>query len=176
MPRLGLMSDTHGREATARAAVSLLMGKGIDLLIHLGDVGSAGVLDAMVQPAKEPGGILQAHTVFGNTDWNAADLAAYARAVGIVPHDDLGWLDFSTCTVAFTHGHLPEVLAQAMQRQPTYLFHGHTHRMRDEKSGITRMINPGALHRAPKHTVALLDTESDSLEFFEVAAGHSPAV
>ncbi|RLS46748.1 MAG: metallophosphoesterase, partial [Planctomycetota bacterium] len=50
-----------------------------------------------------------------------------------------------------------------------YLLHGHTHVCRDERHGATRIINPGALHRASEFTVALLDTDSDELQFLVVA-------
>ena len=40
---------------------------------------------------------------------------------------------------------------------------------RDERFGKTRIINPGALHRASEKTVALLDLATDQLEFIRVA-------
>ena len=42
--------------------------------------------------------------------------------------------------------------------------------LRDERIGRTRVINPGALQRARRYTVALLDTEMDALELFELPA------
>ena len=39
----------------------------------------------------------------------------------------------------------------------------------DQRIGRTRIINPGALHRASPKTVALLDTERDKLERIVVA-------
>jgi predicted phosphodiesterase len=44
-----------------------------------------------------------------------------------------------------------------------YLFHGHTHVARDDRFGPTRVINPGALHRAGTYTVATLDLATDTL-------------
>ena len=49
-----------------------------------------------------------------------------------------------------------------------WLLHGHTHQVRDERIGRTRIINPGALQRARRYTVGLLDTESDSLDVLEI--------
>jgi predicted phosphodiesterase len=51
-----------------------------------------------------------------------------------------------------------------------YLLHGHSHLTRDERVGRTRIINPGALHRAREKTVALLDTATDALKFITVNA------
>ena len=45
---------------------------------------------------------------------------------------------------------------------------GHTHIKRDEKIGKTRVINPGALFRIYPYTIALLDVETDRLEFVKI--------
>ena len=50
----------------------------------------------------------------------------------------------------------------------TVVVYGHTHEKRDEVVHNTRCINPGALHRAPVYTVAVLDTEDDTLTFYEL--------
>ena len=42
------------------------------------------------------------------------------------------------------------------------------HLRRDERVGRTRIINPGALHRAKQYTVATLDLSCDKLEFHVV--------
>jgi hypothetical protein len=39
---------------------------------------------------------------------------------------------------------------------------------RDERVGKTRLINPGALHRTPQRSVAVLDTATDGLHFLKV--------
>ena len=48
------------------------------------------------------------------------------------------------------------------------MIHGHTHRQADRREGRTRIINPGALHRAATKTVAILDTVEDELHFLEI--------
>jgi predicted phosphodiesterase len=50
-----------------------------------------------------------------------------------------------------------------------YLLHGHSHEVRDERVGRTRIINPGALCRAARYTAAILDPDADALEVLEVA-------
>ena len=45
-----------------------------------------------------------------------------------------------------------------------YLLQGHTHQFEDTRIGRTRIINPGALHRANPKSIVLLDTETDRLE------------
>ena len=68
----------------------------------------------------------------------------------------------------FLHGHDTSAFDQAISEQPTYLCHGHSHVKLDEQRNGSRIINPGALFRAPEYTVALLDTDADAVEFFAV--------
>jgi predicted phosphodiesterase len=56
------------------------------------------------------------------------------------------------------------------EQRPDYLLFGHSHRTTDQRVGPTRMINPGALHRARTWTVALLDLESDVVKFLQIDA------
>lgn len=49
------------------------------------------------------------------------------------------------------------------EQQHDYLFQGHTHQREDVTFGRTRLINPGALHRANPRTAALLDLETGEL-------------
>jgi predicted phosphodiesterase len=75
--------------------------------------------------------------------------------------------------VAATHGHQGDQL-QAFIRSGRYdyVFHGHTHRRRDERVGDTRVINPGALGgvRYENRSVAILDLTRGALESLPIAA------
>ena len=156
---LGLLSDSHGRVEPTRTAVQLLLDRGAELLIHLGDVGSRNVIDELVgRPA---------HLVFGNCD-DERDLAEYARCMNLIVDHPLGMLTIDGRRVAFTHGHIPDAMINALSQEADYLLHGHTHEVCDQRRGATRIINPGALHRAPRYTAALLDPGTGSLEIIEV--------
>ncbi len=79
---------------------------------------------------------------------------------------DEGWLERLICDN-------PEILGLGKVRllseqKHDYLLQGHTHVRHDERIGKTRVINPGALHRAREKTVALLDTATDRLVFLPV--------
>ncbi|MFM9181050.1 MAG: metallophosphoesterase family protein, partial [Phycisphaerales bacterium] len=110
------------------------------------------------------------HLVWGNCDWNRGTLERYARDLGIAVHGDAGELEIDGSRVAFTHGHEPVPMRDAVATGAAYLVHGHTHERRDERRGGTRIVNPGALHRAPTFTVAVLVPAEDRLEFVEVPA------
>lgn len=173
VPRLGLLSDSHAHGDITRRAVDLLLREGIDRLIHLGDIGSTDVLDALLAPARiDPGAtssIIPASAVLGNTDaFDRADLARHAAALGIEFDECAGRLATERGELIYLHGDDEVAMARALARRPVYLCHGHTHQRRDERLGPTRIINPGALYRAREHTVALLDTASDVLKFYRV--------
>jgi predicted phosphodiesterase len=48
------------------------------------------------------------------------------------------------------------------------LLHGHSHRMRNERVGRTRVVNPGALHRAAVRTVGIVELPALAVAFYEV--------
>lgn len=169
MPRIGLLSDSHGRAKTTRQAVDVLLSHDVNLLVHLGDVGTVEVIDALAAESQDGSGrAIESHLVFGNTDWDSVALARYARDLGVRVDDPVGRLPVEDGTLVFCHGHQFDVLDQALAEQVRYLCHGHTHRARDQRQGSTRVINPGALFRARQYTVAVLDTAADDLTFFAV--------
>jgi len=191
---LGLLSDTHGDAAMAAAAVRLFNEHKATAIIHLGDVGTDDVLEELV--GFRDG---EVHLVFGNCD-DAVLRGRHAERLGLQVHHPAGLIEWDGRRVGFTHGHLidlrdPRIVEQFILRAPgvralgsrgganfdgqvDYLLHGHSHQQRDERierpTGFTRVINPGALHRAAQLTVALLEPESDRLQFFELAPGPGP--
>lgn len=168
MPRIGLLSDTHGHAATARRAVALLVSQQVDLMLHLGDVGSTAVLDALVVAAPGSASPLPVRVVFGNSDPDREELASHARAIGIVVDDPTGTVDLDGQQLVFTHGDVSGVINDAIDRGVRYICHGHTHRVIDDRVRRSRIINPGALYRAPKLTVAVLDTDADKLSIHDL--------
>jgi len=178
LPKIGLLSDSHGRVRTTDAGVGRLLDEGAEVLVHLGDVGTVEVIDALAVPGPggRPGGgvgraargMIEAHLVFGNVDWDRAELANYAEDLGIVVDHPAGELETETGVFAYCHGHDEPVMQRYLDAGVAYLAHGHSHRTRDERVGDTRVINPGALFRADKYTVALLDTASGALTFYEL--------
>ena len=71
--------------------------------------------------------------------------------------------------IAVCHGH-EHAFHQLLEQDSEidYLLHGHTHRKADRRIGSMRVINPGALYRVLRPTVALLDVTSDTLRFLDV--------
>jgi predicted phosphodiesterase len=154
--------------ANTAKAVALLVDHGADCLVHLGDVGSLEVIDQLLAKREGQDGIIPAHLVFGNVDWDADELAIYARELGIIVHRPMGKLELAGKKVWFAHGDNPDRVEQAIAQHVDYFCQGHTHTPADESVGSTRIINPGALFRAARYTVALLDVASGRLEWIDV--------
>lgn len=169
MPRVGLLSDSHGRAEVTRKGVHALLDSGIDLLVHLGDIGTVEVIDELAVQRPDTGRQVPARLVFGNTDWDAGPLGEYARHLGVRVDHPVGEIALEHGELVFCHGHQAKVMHAALARGVRYLCHGHTHQASDRKSGATRVINPGALCRAHRYTVAVLDTDTDELTFITIA-------
>jgi putative phosphoesterase len=168
VPRIGLLSDSHGRASTTEQAARLLVGEGADELIHLGDLGGIEVLDALLQPGDR--GMLPVRIVFGNVDFDVGPMRRYADSLGIEVAHPVGSLPLEEGELRFTHGHETEHVDAAIRDGARYLCRGHTHEARDERVGSTRIVNPGALFRAARYTAAIIDTDADVVSFFPVAA------
>ena len=144
--RLGLIADTHG---LVRPGVHEVF-RGVDRILHAGDVGGAEVLD-------ELGLLAPVTAVYGNVDTGSlrrrlprvAEVEIDGFAV-VVTHGD--WLDSRT----------PEALKEAFPKADVIVF-GHTHRalIRDLPD-FTVVVNPGAAGASrfdAKPSVAIMETE-----------------
>ncbi len=160
--RIGILSDSHGRAEITRRAVTILLDAGSEMLMHLGDLESEETIDELAGH--------NAHIVFGNCDFNANSMAGYARHLDVNVDHPMGVIQVDSARIAFTHGHLAHLMRAALADGVDYLLHGHTHEMRDERIGKTRVINPGALFRASRYTAAVLDPETDQLEIIDVTS------
>ena len=158
---IGILADTHNEIRRTEHAVEILHNKGAELLVHCGDITGHEIVQIC--------SALPLYFAFGNHDSDSVRVLEKAAS-------DNG----STCLawggefvamdkrIAVVHGHLTTDLQPLLVQQPDYLLSGHSHRMHDFRVGVTRRINPGALHRADVFSVATLDLESDTLEFLTI--------
>lgn len=157
--RIGILSDTHDQRARTAQAVSLLIAQGADVLIHCGDLTSPEVV-------YECAG-LPSHFVFGNNDFDQEELRRAMTVVGGTCLELGGTLTLDGRRIAVTHGDSVARIRRLAAEGPDFLLFGHTHVPSDYREGPTRYINPGALHRAPRWTVAMLDLATDEVRFFD---------
>lgn len=158
--KIGILADSHGRAARTGTAIRTLEDAGAEFLIHLGDIETESVIDEMVGR--------DTRIVFGNMDWNVSSLTSYAQSVGITVDHPIGRVTIDGKVIAFTHGDQEPLMRDALAEGVDYLLHGHSHTLRDERVGETRIINPGALCRARRYTAAVLDPASDDLRILEI--------
>ncbi|HMP01790.1 MAG TPA: YfcE family phosphodiesterase [Gemmatales bacterium] len=164
---IGLLSDTHDHQARTERAVQLLVDAGAEIFIHCGDLTGPRIVHACsVRPC---------YFVFGNNDvWGPGDQASAdtlrnaALEAGATCLDWGGIVTLDGKSLAVTHGHLASEERHLLAHRPDYLLSGHTHVRHDHRASGVRLINPGALHRASEHTVALLDLATDELRFLRV--------
>jgi hypothetical protein len=162
--KVGIVSDTHGNLRALEAALKVLSSKGAEAVVHCGDVGNSACIRLMGACG------LPVYVVAGNMDRHVEELAEAAGACGV---NFLGKvIQFPVSpgvSIAVTHGDDPGVLGGLIEcGQFRYVCRGHTHRPDQRRVGGVRVINPGALERTRRRTVALLDTEQDTLEHLAV--------
>jgi uncharacterized protein len=161
---IGILSDTHNQMKRTAAAIQLLHSERAELFFHCGDLTDPDIVGICA--------LLPCYFVFGNNDVYRGDeiQAAINQADGAV---SLGWggeVELAGKRIAVTHGHLIKEYRRLLATNPDYLFTGHSHVAADHREGVTRFINPGALHRAQEFTVALLNLANDNLKFLQVPA------
>jgi uncharacterized protein len=158
--RVGVLSDTHNQiERTARA-IELLKDRGATVFFHGGDITEEGIIELFEG--------LEAYFAFGNNDRDRGALERAMKAAGLVCLGEGGEVGIGPRRIALTHGHNKIVLRKLLSASPDFLFLGHSHRKRSERVGSTRLINPGALHRANPKTVACVGLDPIEVEFVEV--------
>src|SRR5262249_31614106 len=103
--------------------------------------------------------------VFGNCDSDLAGMKRTMDQIGATLHEHFGNLEIEGRTIAWLHGD-DAGLFRDVDRSGhfDFLFYGHTHVAEEHRTGPTRVINPGALHRARVKSFVVLDLPSGKLE------------
>jgi uncharacterized protein len=158
--KIGILSDTHDQVERTSLAVSTLIEAGVEVLVHCGDITRPAVV-------LECSG-LPCYYVFGNNDYDHDSLGRAIRGSGGVSLGRGGMIELDGKRIAVTHGDSSREVRRLVGLDPDYLLFGHSHVATDDRQGATRWINPGALHRADPHSVAVLDLGTDVLEFLTI--------
>lgn len=160
---VGIMSDSHGDAAATARAVALLDHRGAKKLFHCGDLCGEAVLDELAGH--------DCAFVWGNCDHPTPTLRTYVESLGLPWPEPPVRAELNGKRIAVYHGHERGFSRAANEPGQNYIFYGHTHVAADQRSDRCRLINPGALHRARIHTVALLELMTDRLEFLRLDTG-----
>jgi len=159
--QIGIVSDTHGHSTFAQSAAYMLETFSVEQVLHCGDIGSTGVVEIF---SKWP-----AHYVYGNTDDSREALQEEIEASGGKYYGQIADIELDNRRIGMTHGD-DQALLMRMIRSAEYdlVCSGHTHQVNVRQVGQTLALNPGALFRAAKHTIAIVDLATMHHEIVEV--------
>lgn len=156
--KIAIISDTHNNLNNIQLARRVILTQDIGAVIHCGDLTDADVLDYF--------GDFRLYCVFGNGDY-APEVEE--RVMWLGEENKAGEsleLVLASRRIFVTHGHWHSLLREAIESGSyDYVFHGHTHRFKDEKVANTRVINPGSLggKRVENRSFVILDLADGAL-------------
>jgi putative phosphoesterase len=155
--QIAILSDTHSRYATVEKALQMLQDRKINVLLHCGDIEDSETVWLFQG--------FTAHFVFGNCDTERHGIRQAVHGIGETLYDGYGFVELEGVKIAFTHGDDQRLLHELeTSRAFDFLFYGHTHKAEEHRTGPTRVINPGALHRANPKTFVVLDLATRAVE------------
>lgn len=160
---IGLISDSHDNIADLKKAFGVLESRGVELVLHAGDVISSGMCYAY------EGFDMDLKLVYGNNDGDRVGIKHDFEEFGAKHLGDFGEIEVDGMKIALLHG-TDEAVVNALASSGLYqiVVRGHSHRYNVEtnpKSG-TMVINPGEIwgHFTGNLNAAVLDTSTLSVE------------
>jgi putative phosphoesterase len=176
---VGIVADTHDNLSLAESAVETFTDRGVDVVVHCGDVvapftaqlfdGCERTDGSRASSAQRADGAWEFHAVRGNNDGEWA-LQDAIEAFGTY-HGEMAELTVDGAEIGVYHGTSQAIVdALVASANYDYVLHGHTHERTHEVYEGTVQIDPGGIpfEGAPEpFSVAVLDTETGDVEFEE---------
>ncbi|MBI9019916.1 MAG: metallophosphoesterase family protein [Verrucomicrobia bacterium] len=164
--KIGIISDTHGQVDLALSAAREFIFRGVEAVLHCGDIGCDMVLTEMAAMFHTLG--IRLYAVLGNCDI-AERWDFYPEDIGVEVLGRFGELELAGKKIAIVHSDDERAFADAAVADCyDYLFSGHSHVRHDKQICRTRLINPGAAGRGMHPSCAVLDLVEDQLDFFTI--------
>lgn len=158
--KIGLMSDTHNNVDITKKALSIFKDKGIDLILHAGDLTSPKMLDLFKG--------LKCKFVLGNGDIDSEELNNISENLWCTCIEDHCTFEIDNKKFILFHGNNVLLFRKAVEcGEYDYIIKGHTHIFENYISNKSRVINPGALY-GEELSIAILDTETDKVEMIRI--------
>ena len=134
---LGVVSDTHNRISNVEKIIDIFNEKGVDKVIHTGDITNANTLNRFSRLDCPFIG------VYGNNDLQEIGLAEVAKKNRFNFQLPPLLLKINNKKIAIFHE--PDEVEFFIEKDPSIdiVIHGHTHRYRNEQIGKVRVFNPG---------------------------------
>jgi len=164
--KIGVLSDTHEDVANFEIALAAYRSEGIIQVIHCGDMTTAAT-------AQKLDGFNVVY-VGGNMDQGLPEIYRTlrdlnSRSVVLPTYEG----ELEGVSIGVTHGDNENELRRLVDSGAhQYVFHGHTHRRRDEMQDSTRIYNPGALGglQFESRSYSMLDLETGEITLIELPA------
>jgi putative phosphoesterase len=162
--KIGVLSDSHENVANFEVALADYRAQGIIQVIHCGDMTTAAT-------ARSLDGFEVVY-VDGNMDQGLPEIYRTLRDLNshsvVLPtfEGELGG-----ASIGVTHGDNENELRRLVDSgKHQYVFHGHTHRRRDDMQGATRIYNPGALGglQFESRSYSILDLDTGAITLIEL--------
>lgn len=162
--KIGVLSDSHGNIQRTTQAARLLMDERVEAVLHCGDMGTEAIM-IYLAGLFEPLGI-PIYAVKGNVDLYESAWALFPDHIGVTLYERDARITLGGKSIGIVHGDDARLLDE-MIRSNTFdwIFTGHTHQAAEQKIGCTRIINPGALHRASIPSIAVVDLAEDTVRW-----------
>lgn len=159
--KIGIISDTHDNVQNILRAVKIFKDKEVKLVLHCGDVISPKSITFF------KGVVVK--FVAGNCDGDIHNLKEKAATVGSEYLGEIAEIVLEKKKILVYHGQDKQKLDKFIKSlKYNYVLTGHTHQLRDERVGETRVLNPGAHYYGSSDTVMLLDLANDEVEVIKL--------
>ena len=171
MALIGVISDTHDDIGAVRRASRIFLKRGVELVLHLGDIVAPFTLRAFHEA-----GVDRLHAVYGNNCGERIGLRKAAESLGYTIEEWPRELEVAGRRLLLIHGTGPAEktvkLAETLASTGRYdaVLYGHTHRVDNRVVGGTLLLNPGEACGCltGRRTAALLDTATMRVELLDL--------
>jgi hypothetical protein len=165
---VGIISDTHDNVPVVEAVMDRFERAGVEAVVHCGDFVAPPVIAHLDREG------IPVHAVRGNNDGEREGLCdAFEALEDGTLYGRFAELTFDGRRFAVIHGEDKQLVeALAAGGEYDYVVYGHWHVREERKVGETTVINPGAhFPTVPgeHRTVAIVDTEADSVDFLHIS-------
>jgi putative phosphoesterase len=162
--KIGVLSDSHEDVGNLELALGAYRAEGILQVIHCGDMTTAAT-------ARSLHGFEVVY-VDGNMDKGLPEIYRTLRDLNsrsvVLPTFEG---EIEGVSIGVTHGDNENELRRLIDSgKHQYVFHGHTHRRRDDMHGSTRIYNPGALGglQFESRSYSIVDLETGEITLIEL--------
>ena len=168
---VGVISDTHDSIEAVKQAAKLFAEKGVNIVLHLGDIVAPFTLRAF-----HDNGVERLVAVYGNNCGERLGLRETAGKIGYEIHEWPHIVELGGRRLLLIHGIGPvektRMLVESLAKSGDYdaVLYGHTHIVDNRVVGGTLLLNPGEACGclSGKRTAAIIDTATMRAEIVKI--------